>query len=75
MTIILFIFFTMKYYFSHEHKKESYRSFNSLSKNIDNYVLNLTLLKSDTDNIIDYVEFDNKDKKKRFHFWKLLSND
>ena len=31
------------------------------------------LLKNDTNNIIEYVEYE-KDKNK-YHFWKLLKND
>jgi len=73
--ILLFLFFTGKYYFSDENIKKSYRS----QKNIDdekikNYAKNLPILKNDTNNIIEYVKQSDK-KKKKFNFWKLLEND
>ena len=73
--IFFFIFFTAKYYFSDENKKNSYRSFQSIDKKNAAYALNLTMLKSDTKNIIEYVENDIGQNKKTYHFWKLLIND
>ena len=69
--IFLFIFFTFKYYYSDEHKKKSYRSKSLIFKNINNYKLDIVILKSDTINIIEYIE-NIKSEKKKFHFWKLL---
>ncbi len=73
--IFFFIFFTAKYYFSDENKKNSYRSFQSIDKKNAAYALNLTMLKSDTKNIIEYVENDIGQNKKTYHFWKLLIDD
>ena len=73
--IFFFIFFTTKYYFSDENKKNSYRSFQSIDKKNAAYALNLTMLKSDTKNIIEYVENDIGQNKKTYHFWKLLIDD
>ena len=74
-TIFFFIFFTTKYYFSNENIKKSYRSFNLIDKKIENYAVNLSTLKSDTENIIEYVENNIDQNKKSFQFWKLLKND
>jgi len=73
--IVLFIFFTGKYYFSNENIKNSYRSYKNIDQKIKDYSKNLPLLKSDTKNIIEYVKQSDKKKKKKFNFWKLLEND
>ncbi|MDC3167071.1 endonuclease/exonuclease/phosphatase family protein [Candidatus Pelagibacter sp.] len=39
------------------------------------YSENLPILENDTQDIIEYVKQTNKDKKKKFNFWKLLEND
>ena len=73
--IILFLFFTGKYYFSNENIKNSYRSYKNIDQKIEDYSKNLPLLKNDTENIIEYVKQTDKKKKKKFNFWKLLEND
>ena len=73
--IFFFIFFTAKYYFSDENKKKSYRSFLSIDKKNAAYISNLSILESDTENIIEYVENNVGQNKKTYHFWKLLIND
>ena len=73
--IFFFIFFTAKYYFSDENKKKSYRSFQSIDKKNAAFVVNLSILESDTKNIIEYVENDLEEKQKTYHFWKLLIDD
>ena len=73
--IILFLFFTGKYYFSNENIKNSYRSYKNIDEKIKVYSKNLPLLKNDTENIIEYVKQSDKKKKKKFNFWKLLEND
>jgi len=73
--IILFLFFTGKYYFSNENIKNSYRSYKNIDEKIKVYSKNLPLLKNDTENIIEYVKQTEKKKKKKFNFWKLLEND
>ena len=72
--ISLFLFFTIRYYFSDENKKKSYRSLNNIDTKINNYVKNLPILKSDTKNIIEYIEQKNL-KKKKYNFWKLLESN
>jgi len=73
--ILLFIFFVFRYYISDENKKKSYRSFQILDDKIENYISNLPLLKSDTNNIIEYVENNVYQNKKTYHFWNLLTNN
>ena len=70
--IFFFIFFTLKYYFSDENKKNSYRSIQFIDKKNDVFVTKLSLLESDTENIIEYVENNVNQNKKTYHFWKLL---
>ena len=67
-----FLFFTCKYYFSDDNKKNSFRSLSNIDKKIDIYSEKLPVLENDTKDIIQYVEKSNKDKKKKFNFWKLL---
>ena len=71
----LFIFFTGRYYFSDDHKKKSYRSYKDNNEKILIYCKNLPILKSDTNNVIEYIKQTNNKKKKKFNFWKLLDND
>jgi len=71
----LFIFFTGRYYFSDDHKKKSYRSYKDNNEKILIYSKNLPILKSNTNNVIEYIKQTNNKKKKKFNFWKLLDND
>jgi len=73
--IIIFLFFTGRYYFSNENIKNSYRSYKNINQKIKDYSKNLPLLKNDTENVIEYVKQTDKKKKKKFNFWKLLEND
>ena len=75
IVISVFIFFTGRYYFSDENLKNSYRSFKNNDEKIKLYSENLPILENDTQEIIEYVKQTNKDKKKKFNFWKLLEND
>ena len=75
LIIILFIFFSGKYYFSETNKKNSYRSLNTIDQKIDIFSEKLPILEDDTKNIIEYVEQSKKKKKKKFNFWKLLESN
>ena len=75
VVILVFIFFTGRYYFSDQYLKKSYRSYKNNDQKIKVYSKNLPVLENDTQNIIEYVKQTNKDKKKKFNFWKLLEND
>jgi len=72
LIISLFLFFTLKYYFSDINRKNSFRSMVDIDKKINIYVEKLPILKDDTKNIIEYVEQLNDKKRKKFNFWKLL---
>ena len=74
-TIFGFLIFVGNYYFSDQNKKKSYRSLNSIDQNIEKHSTNLQILKSDTEDIIDYVENNTDQNKKTYHFWKLLINN
>ena len=73
--ISLFIFFTLRYYFSDTNKKISYRSLNNINEQITTYSKKLPILEDDTKNIIEYAEDISNKKKKKFNFWKLLENN
>lgn len=73
--IVLFIFFTGRYYFSDSYKKKSYRSLNSIDEKINLYSKNLPVLKNDTQNIIEYVKNNQTKKKKKYFFWELISKN
>ena len=75
IVIISFISFTARYYFSDENIKSSYRAYNNIDNKIKIYSKNLPVSNDDTVNIIEYVKQSNKEKKKKFNFWKLLEND
>ena len=73
--ISLFLFLTIKHYFSDNNKKKAYRSLSSIDEKINIYAEKLTILEDDTKNIIEYVEQSNSNKKKKFNFWKLLESN
>ena len=74
LIIFIFIFFTGKYYFSDSYKKKSYRTINLVKKDINKENIDLKILKSDTDNVIEAIA--NKyEKKRKFKFWELLTNN
>ena len=73
--ISIFLFLSLKYYFSENNKKNSYRTLKLVDEKISNYSKNLILLKSDTINIVEYVEKTIDKNKKNYNFWKLINND
>ena len=75
VVIFIFIFFTSRYYFSEAYKKKSYRSLANIDKKIILYSENLPVLKSNTENIIEYVKNDKTKKKKKYFFWDLISKN
>ena len=72
--IFFFFFFTIRFYFSEDNYRNSNRAISNIDEKILSYEDRLLKLKSDTDNIIEYVEYKNKNKKK-YSFWELLYND
>ena len=75
LVIFLFIFFTLKYYFSNDNKKRFYRSHKQIDKKIIDYSQNLVILNNDTINIIEYVEKTIDKNKKNYNFWDLINNN
>ena len=73
--IILFFYLSLKYYFSDNNIKNSYRSYKQVDEKIINYSKNIILLKSDTIDIVEYVEKTIDKNKKNYNFWKLIDNN
>ena len=71
-TIVIFFFLTLKFYFSDTNKKNSYRSYNSIEEKIETYSNKLELLKSDTNDIVQFVDESFDNNKKVYQFWNLL---
>jgi len=72
LIIFLTLFFALKYYFSNDNKKRSYRSFKKIDERIIKYSENLILLKNNTNEMAEYVEGSIKKDKKNYNFWKLI---
>lgn len=72
--VFLILFFTLKYYFSDNYKKKSFRAMQLIDKKIDIFSNKLILLNNDTGDIVEYVEKKN-DNKKNYNFWKLINNN
>ena len=72
---LLFLFITLKFYFSDTNKKISYRSILNLSNNLEEYKKNLPILKNDTKDIIEFIETEKNLNKKTFNFWNLVNDD
>ena len=75
VSIFLFIFFCVKYYFSDDHIKKSYRSKENIDQKIKMYEKKITLLENNTNNIIEYPENNNNKKKKKYFFWNLINQN
>ena len=75
LVIILFFFLSLKYYFSDENKKKSYRSYKQVDEKVTTFSQNIIILKSDTIDIVEYVEKTIDKNKKNYNFWKLIDNN
>ena len=75
LVITLIFFLSLKYYFSDDNKKNSYRSYKLVDEKITMYSKNIILLKSDTINVVEYVEKTIDKNKKNYNFWKLLKDN
>jgi len=73
--IIIFLFLTIKFYFSNQNKKISYRAIENFEINHNNNFDNLIIIKSDTSNIIEYPDDTLSKKKKKRNFLELLINN
>ena len=75
MLFCYFFFLSLKYYFSDENKKNSYRSYKLTNEKVAYYSQNIILLKNDTIDIVEYVEKSIDKNKKDYNFWKLINNN
>ena len=75
LVITFFLIFTARYYFSDENKKNMFRTSNDLDSKIESFTENLVVLKSNTDEIIKYVENEDNKENKKYFFWKLLDKN
>tara|TARA_Y100000590_G_C15018959_1_gene750608 strand:+ start:77 stop:340 length:264 start_codon:yes stop_codon:yes gene_type:complete len=75
IVIFFFVFFVSRYYFSNEYKKKSYRSLILIEEKIVNFSENLVILESNTNDLIEYVEYQKDKNEKKYHFWDLLKNN
>tara|TARA_B110000046_G_scaffold182209_1_gene215757 strand:+ start:1376 stop:1639 length:264 start_codon:yes stop_codon:yes gene_type:complete len=75
LIIFSFLFLTLKFYFSDTNKKNSYRALKALDDRIIIYSQKLILLKSDTKDVVEYIEKSIDKNKKNFNFWKLITNN
>ena len=73
--IVLFIFFTCRYYFSDAHVKKSYRALANISQKIELYSENFSTLENDTSDIIEYIKNTQSKKKKKYYFWELIDKN
>lgn len=72
LVIILFIFFSIKFYISDENKKKTFRNLSSIDKKINIYKTKLPIISNDTDNIVEYLNNEDNSNKKKYYFWDLL---
>ena len=75
LVIFIFSFLTIKFYFSDNNKKNSYRSLKLVDDKIIIYSQNLIIIKNNTNNVLEYVEKTIDKNKKNYHFWKLKNNN
>ena len=73
--ILLFFFLSLNYYFSDNNIKNSYRSYKEVDEKITTYSQNIILLKSDTIDIVEYVEKTIDKNNKNYNFWNLINNN
>ena len=75
LVIILFIFFSFKYYISNDNIKKTFRNLSLIDKSISIYKSELPIISNDTDNVVKYLNNDESSSKKKYSFWDLLKNE
>ena len=73
--ILLFYFLSLKYYFSDDNKKNSYRSLKTIDEKNLTFSQNLILLGDNTNDAVEYVKNTIDKNKKNYNFWKLIKNN
>ena len=56
-------------------KEDSHLKLPIIDKKLEISTKDLIILESDTENIIDFVEYKNNKKTEKYSFWELLYND
>ena len=72
LIILMFIFFSIKYYVSDENKKKTFKNLILLDKKLNLNNPDLPIIPDDTDKIVNYLVNDNSLNKKKYSFWDLL---
>ena len=75
LAIVLFIFFSIKFYISEENRKKTFRNLSLIDKHLNIYEKKLPVISNDTNNIIEYLNNDDNSNKKKYTFWNLLKNE
>ncbi len=75
LVIILFIFFSIKYYISDDNIKKTFRNLSLIDKNISIYESKLPIISNDTDDVVKYLNNDDITNKKKYSFWDLLKSE
>ena len=76
LTIFFFIFFVIKFYLSENNIKKSNKVIIQYQNKIDKKFNNLPIIKSDTNNIIEYTnEIEKFKNKKQRKFWDLIKTN
>tara|TARA_B100000700_G_scaffold293636_1_gene354812 strand:- start:1268 stop:1534 length:267 start_codon:yes stop_codon:yes gene_type:complete len=77
ISICLFIFFVITEYLSDKNKKLINSNRLNIDQGINEESMNLPILKSDTDNVIEFnAEYNQKNNTKpQRKFWKLFNNN
>ena len=76
LTIFFFIFFVIKFYLSENNIKRSNRIIFQYKNELDKKFNNLTIIKNDTNDIIEYTnEIEIFKNKKQRKFWELLKTN
>ena len=75
LIIVLFIFFSVKYYISNENIKKTFRNLSSIDKSISSHESKLPIIFNDTDNIVQYLDNEESKNKKKYSFWDLLKSE
>ena len=74
--LCIFIFFVVSTYKSDKNKKKITSNRISVYKKIEENISNLVLLKSDTNNVIEFnFVYDNDNNKIKRNFWKLFKKN
>ena len=76
LVIVIFLFFSIKYYISNENIKKTYRNLSLIDNNVKVHESELPTILNDTDNIVKYLNNNDKNtNKKKYSFWDLLKNE